>query len=198
MTADWRCGLRDRRRLAAVERSGLIGGGPEDALDRLIELASELTGVARGCITLVDASTTTAMSSIGFPHGLTLSAPVELSFCRLVVASGRPFMVDDARVDPRTIGDPAIEAFSATAWIGYAIHDPAGHVLGTFCLMDSEPHAWTAQDVHVVATLARAASTEIALRSARTELGAARREIASLRLAVSAAGRGDRSVVGRW
>ena len=53
------------------------------------------------------------MSSVGFPEGLELYAPIELSFCRFVVSSGRPFIVEDARHDPRTIGDPAIEAFAA-------------------------------------------------------------------------------------
>ena len=40
--------------------------------------------------------------------------------------------------------------------------------------MDSEPHDWTVTDLHVLATLSMAASTEIALRSARAELRARR------------------------
>jgi len=48
--------------------------------------------------------------------------------------------------------------------------DGDGAVLGTFCVMDSDPHEWTSTDLHVLATLAMAASTEIALRRAQAEL----------------------------
>ena len=141
-----------------------MGMGPEDAFDRLIELAVEVIGVPRGVIALVDSERTTAMSSVGFPEGLELYAPIELSFCRFVVSSGRPFIVEDAHHDPRTIGDPAIKAFTAVSWAGYPIEDADGVILGTFCVMDSRPHSWNARDLQVLATLAKATSTEIALR----------------------------------
>jgi GAF domain-containing protein len=130
--------------------------------------------VSCGVIALVDSERTTAMSAVGFPEGLALFAPIERSFCRFVVGAGRPFVVADANIDPRTIGDPAIEAFAAVSWAGYPLVDGEGAILGTFCVMDSEPHDWTVTDLHVLATLSMAASTEIALRSARAELRALR------------------------
>jgi GAF domain-containing protein len=78
-------------------------------------------------------------------------------------------IVNDARSDPQTTGDPAIEAFAAVTWAGYPIEDADGAVLGTFCLMDSVPHEWTAEDLLILATLAQAASTEIALRRSRVD-----------------------------
>jgi GAF domain-containing protein len=104
MTFAWEEGARNTGRLAAVERTGLVRTGPEDSFDRLTELAVELIGVPRACITLVDAERTTAKSSVGFPEGPTLFAPVELSFCRFVVGSGRPLIVDNAHLDERTRG----------------------------------------------------------------------------------------------
>ncbi len=171
MTSNWDTEVRSPSRLSAVERSGLVGIAPEDPFDRLIELAVALIGVPRGVIALVDAERTTAMSSVGFPEGQPLFAPIDWSFCRFVVGSGRPFVVEDANKDPRTTGDPAIEAFAAVSWAGYPLEDDDGEVLGTFCLMDSSPHEWTAKDLHVLATLAMAASTEIALRRLRRDLG---------------------------
>lgn len=183
MTATWVEGVRDPARLAAVQRSGLVDTGPEDAFDRLIELAAALTGVPRGCITLVDSEHTRAKSSVGFPQDAQLFAPIELSFCRFVVASGRPLIVDDARSDPRTRGDGAIEAFNAVAWAGYPIEDADGAILGTFCLMDSVPHEWTGNDIDVLATLAKAASSEVALRRAQALVAAARHEVHAERMA---------------
>ncbi|MGD0395013.1 MAG: GAF domain-containing protein, partial [Acidimicrobiales bacterium] len=164
MSSDWEAEVRNADRISALHESGLVGMDRDDAFDRLIELASELTGVSRGCITLVDAEHSSAMSTIGFPEGPSLVAPIEEAFCRYVVGSGRPLIVEDARNDPRTVGDPAIHAFDAVAWIGYGIEDADGVILGTFCLMDSSPREWTPTDIQLVATLAKAASTEIALR----------------------------------
>jgi GAF domain-containing protein len=77
-----------------------------------------------------------------------------------------------ATSEPRAIvGAP--NAFAAVLWAGYPIEDEDGVVLGTFCLMDSNPHEWTATDLHVLATLAMAASSEIALRRYRAELDVA-------------------------
>jgi GAF domain-containing protein len=160
----WEASVRDPARLAALARSGLVGSGPDHGFDRLIELAAELVGLPRGCITLVDGARTTATAAVGFPEGSHLHAPIDQSFCRYVVSTGQPLVVNDARSDPRTAGDPAIEVFAAVSWAGYPIEDADGAVLGTFCLMDSRPHEWTTEDLLILATLAQAASSEIARR----------------------------------
>ncbi len=185
MITDWQPGVLDPGRLGAVRRSGLIDMESDDAFDRLLELAAELSGAPRACITLVDSTHTRALSAVGFPQELVMAAPIELSFCRFVVASGAPLVVNDSRRDPRTAGDPSIEAFDAGAWAGYPIEDADGRVLGTMCLMDPDPHEWTTQDLHVLSTLAMAVSTEIALRQARVEVVATRWEIDRLRAASS-------------
>jgi GAF domain-containing protein len=97
---------------------------------------------------------------------------VEVSFCRWVVGSGRPLVVADARNDPRTVDDAAIDAFGAVAWAGFPIYDGGGAVLGTLCLMDSEAHPWNRTELQLLATLAAAASSEIALHQALRALAA--------------------------
>lgn len=178
---DWQGPVRKSERLDAVQRSGLAGLTPRHAFDRLIEIAVELTGAPRGVIALVDSERTTAFSAVGFPEGLPLYAPIDHSFCRFVVATGRPFIVEDSLNDPRTIGDPAIEAFGAVAWIGFPIRDSDGMVLGNFCLMDSEPREWTPRDIHCLGSLAESASVEIALLQAKREIAELRRELKDLR-----------------
>ncbi len=178
----WEDQIRDGERVAAVRRTGLIGLSNDDAFDRLMELAIAVTGAPRGVIALVDALHTTAISGYGFPEGLPLFAPIAYSFCRYVVGFGRPFMVEDSLNDPRTVDDPAIEAFGAVAWIGFPIEDPQGHVLGNFCLMDSEPREWSIVDIQTVATLAQAAGTEIALRLERASSLAAKEKLSALEI----------------
>lgn len=177
---EWEVQILNVDRVAAVGASGLVGLTNDDAFDRLLELAIAVTGAPRGVIALVDDVHTTAMSGFGFPEGLPLFAPVGYSFCRYVVGFGRPFLVEDAPNDPRTTGDPAIVSFEAVAWIGFPIEDLQGNVLGNFCLMDPEPREWTMLDIQTVATLARAASTEIALRLARASASALQQRLVDL------------------
>jgi GAF domain-containing protein len=77
----------------------------DDAFDRSIELAIAVAGAPRGVIAVVDTEHTTATSAYGFPEGQPLFAPIDFSFCRFVVGHGRPFLVEDAHNDPRTIGE---------------------------------------------------------------------------------------------
>ena len=182
MSKQWETNIQDAYRVAAVVRSGLAGLTDDDAFDQLMELAIAVTGAPRGVIALVDAVYTTAISAVGFPEGLALFAPIEYSFCRYVVGYGQPFLVEDAPNDPRTIGDPAIEAFGAVAWIGFPIEDSRGNVLGNFCLMDPEPREWSTLDIQTVATLAKVTGTEIALRHERAAALAAREKLAEFEL----------------
>jgi serine phosphatase RsbU (regulator of sigma subunit) len=46
------------------------------------------------------------------------------------------------------------------------VRDPAGHVLGSFCVVDTVPREFSTHDLQVLATLADAASREVALRHA--------------------------------
>lgn len=176
----WREGVREPERLAALERSGLFHSGPEDAFDRLTELAVAVTGATRACITLVDETHYEYKSAIGVPEGAPQSGLIEESFCRYVVGSSKPLIVDDAPNDPRTTDNPAIEINGIAAWAGYPIEDTDGWVLGTFCLIDTRPHAWTDTDLHVLSTLARAASSEIALHQAYSVIASAEAAAADL------------------
>ena len=81
MNIAWEEGVRDPKRLLALQQSGLVGTGPEDAFDRFIELATELTGAPRGCINLVDAEEFTYMSAIGICDDEPRTGRIADSFC---------------------------------------------------------------------------------------------------------------------
>ena len=191
MTIFWEKGVSDPERLVALEKSGLVGTVSEDAFDRLIELATELTGAPRGCVTLVNAENFTYMSAIGISDDAPHSGQIADSFCRYVVGTAEPLIVDDAANDDRTSDNRAIELHGVAAWAGYPIESASGAVLGTFCLIDTRPHQWTDRDIQILATLSQAASTEIALRQAQIDLLEAGNEIEMLRGLLSPAQRED-------
>jgi sigma-B regulation protein RsbU (phosphoserine phosphatase) len=181
MTIDWENGVGDPKRLIALQQSGLVGTSSEDAFDRLIELATELTGAPQGCITLVDAETFAYKSAVGISDDAPHSGRIADSFCRYVVGTGQPLIVDDAVNDARTFDNRAIELHGVAAWAGYPIEGANDAILGTFCLIDTSPRLWTDRDILILATLAQAVSTEIALRRVRVELLEARNALQEIR-----------------
>jgi phosphoserine phosphatase RsbU/P len=178
MTMDWTIGVRDEKRIAALENSELVGTGSEDAFDRLVEFAAALTGAEKCCITLCDAERFTYKSTFGLPEGSAMSGNIEESFCRYVVGFGRPLVINDARNDERVLDNPAIELYGVVAWAGYPIEDANAAVLGTICLIETKPRIWSDRDIMILATTARSVSTEIAVVKLKSEVSKLRQDLA--------------------
>lgn len=162
--------ILDPDRLAAVRETGLLDTPAEEAFDRLADMAGRLLDAPFAFVTIVDSQRSYWKSCIGVgiagDNVLDRQNTVEESFCQYVVGSGEKLIVGDTSADARTRGNPSIEAMGVQAWAGYPVLSPAGDILGTFCVVDTRTREWTAQDERVLATLAEAASREIALRAA--------------------------------
>ncbi|GAB2840962.1 hypothetical protein GCM10027176_51000 [Actinoallomurus bryophytorum] len=163
--------LSDPGRLAAVTATGLLETGPEDAFEDLAQLAASVTGCTRAFITLVDDHRSFWKSCVGVnaPELPTRQNPVRESFCYFLVGlGGEPFVIEDAAADPRTSGHPSVVPMKIGAWAGYPILAPGGEVLGSMCVIDENPHTWQPAELSSLATMARAVSNEINLRTSLT------------------------------
>jgi serine phosphatase RsbU (regulator of sigma subunit) len=165
----------DPDRLTAVRRTGLLDTGAEEAFDRLTRLAATLLGTPFAFITIVDDTRSYWKSSVGIDSNdpADRQNTVRQSFCQYVIGSEAELIVDDARADLRTRDNPSIELMGVAAWAGFPVRSPAGHVLGTFCAVDTVTRHWTPHDIDVLRTLSRAAAGEIALRAALDDAEAA-------------------------
>ncbi len=179
----------DAQRLQAVQDSRLLDSEPEDRFDRLAGLAALLLEAPLAFVTIVDHRRSWFKSCIGVPEGSDREVPVGSSFCQYVIDSSRPLIVDDARRDPRTADNPAIDAMGVAAWAGFPVTSPGGEVLGTLCVVDTVPRHWTDRDVTVLETLADAVTANVALQASLTAEQAARQraEAAADQAAMAAA-----------
>lgn len=163
--------IGDARRLAAVADTGLLDTAAEEPFDRLARLASAVLETPYAFVTIVDDKRSFWKSCIGV--GATDPADrqnrVEESFCQYVVGSGEPLVVGNTVEDERTSSNPSNETMGVRAWAGFPVRGPQGDVLGTFCVVDTQPRTWSARDVGVLETLAHAASGEIALRASSAQ-----------------------------
>nr|MDP9020788.1 SpoIIE family protein phosphatase [Actinomycetota bacterium] len=157
----------DPVRLAAVRATRLLDTGAEEPFDRLARLAASILNAPFAFVTIVDERRSFWKSCIGVNSTELAQRQnlVEESFCQYVVGSRRPLIVGDAANDPRTRGNPSIESMGVRAWAGFPLQTERGEVLGTFCVVDTEPRQWSDRDLSVLETLAHAVAGEIALRA---------------------------------
>lgn len=65
--------------------------------------------------------------------------PAEWAFCTNVVASGKPYVVNDAPHDPEHHDNPLVVMDGVTSYAGVPLVGPDGHVLGAHCVISSAP-----------------------------------------------------------
>ncbi|NIP78146.1 MAG: GAF domain-containing protein [Gemmatimonadetes bacterium] len=132
--------IDDPDRLAALRRTLLLDSPQEPSFDRLTELASLILDAPVALVSLVDADRQFFKSCIGLPEPWAgeRETPLSHSFCKHVVATGDPLIIDDARDHPLVRDNPAIEALNVIAYAGIPL-TLDGQPLGSFCVIDGEP-----------------------------------------------------------
>lgn len=167
----------DRARAAAVIATGLIDAPAEARFEPFIQLARKLTKAPLAFVTLVLPDRQYFPSATGFtePVASRRETPLHQSLCRHVVDEARPLIIRDGRRDARFAHHGAITELGLQAYLGCPIIDEAGLVLGSVCVADREPHAWTDDDLETVRVLGEGVRAELLRRTAER----ARREMES-------------------
>ncbi|MGY1705227.1 PP2C family protein-serine/threonine phosphatase [Geodermatophilus sp. SYSU D00697] len=150
----------EARRLRALERLQLLGTGPEERFDRITRLAQRVFDVPIATITLIDEHSLWFKSAQGFPGG---RADRQASFCDRTMALGRVHVVPDAALDPRFAGSPAVVGPPHVRfYAGQPLTGPGGLTVGTLCLFDVRPRAFTDEQVAALEELAGWTEFELA------------------------------------
>jgi PAS domain S-box-containing protein len=166
--------IRNPDRLDTLRALELLDTPAEEAFDRLAQLASRLLHAPIALVTLVDANRQFFKSCLGLPEPWSSwrETPLSHSFCQHVVASNAPLVISDARIHPLFSANPAIRDLNVIAYLGIPLTLPNGRTLGSFCVADNIPRAWTEEDIHTVRDFAASVMNEIELRSLRSKLEA--------------------------
>lgn len=89
---------------------------------------------------------------------------MSFSYCQHIVGSTDPLVVEDSQLHPLFADHPATRQLKVRAYLGIPLLLRDGFVLGSFCVVDTKPRAWTESDIASLGVLARAAIAEIELR----------------------------------
>ncbi|CAA9377467.1 MAG: hypothetical protein AVDCRST_MAG64-389 [uncultured Phycisphaerae bacterium] len=164
-------------RIPALQRTGLLDSPPEECFDRLTRLAAKVLRTRVALVSLVDADRQFFKSCVGLPEpwASLRETPLSHSFCRHVADSGEPLVVPDARECPLVRDNPAVADLGVIAYAGVPLATPGGDVLGSFCVIDTEPRQWSADDLDILKELAASVMTEVGLKQAKDAAESANR-----------------------
>jgi PAS domain S-box-containing protein len=157
--------LQDPERVAAVRATGLLDVSPEEALDGLTQLAARVLHTPSALLTLIDDRHQWIKSAAGLPDRSAgrREAGLTFSFCKHMIRSGKPLVVDDARKHRLVRGSPAIRELGMIAYAGAPLVTREGHVLGGFAVVDHLPRQWVREELQMVEQIAGVATREIEL-----------------------------------
>lgn len=144
--------IHDPARLAALNAVNLLDSPPEPTFDTITRLAAKSLRAPIALTCLVDADYQFFKGAFGLPEswGLHRGTPLTHSFCKFVVAFGKPLLVSDARQNTLLHQNPAIPELGVVAYAGMPILSHDGHTLGSFCVIDYEPRVWTDSEISLL------------------------------------------------
>ena len=132
-------------RLDALRSLYILDTPPEERFDRITRLATELFGVPISFVSLVDEDRVWYKSKQGLRNADEL--PRHVTFCsHAILDPDKALVVSDATRDERFHDNPLVtDDLKLRFYASQPLLSPDGHPLGTFCIADTESHAFSDQ-----------------------------------------------------
>jgi len=156
---------------AVAERVRAHDGPDRRVFDRLTSLVSTLLGAPVSLLLIADDDKLLFASFVGpdDPWGTLTEFPLKDAYCQFAVGARAPFVVEDARKDPRVRDLPHTTTLAVAAYLGVPLLTSAGDPIGILCALDFEPRSWSEQDVSLVQDLANAVMSYLEARPIAAE-----------------------------
>ncbi|MEA2281400.1 MAG: hypothetical protein QOK21_2007 [Solirubrobacteraceae bacterium] len=159
--------VRDPARLEALRSARLLDTPAEEGYDRLTRLAMNLLNAPSAQVSLVDEHRQFFKSTHGLPEpwASARETPLSHSICQHAVDAREPLVIEDTREHPLVRDSLAIRDLDVIAYVGIPLITSAGQALGTLCVIDHKPRAWTGEQIETLKTLAAAVLAQIELHA---------------------------------
>jgi len=154
----------EQERINALRKYQILDTPPDGAFDNITALIAQLLEVPIAIISLVDTDRIWFKSH----HGLNVSE-VERSpgLCASVILSNDPYIIPDARLDPRSLANPLVAGkFGLRSYAAVPLQTHDGHSLGTLCCIDFKPRTFSLEQTKILETLAKVVMDQMELRLA--------------------------------
>ncbi|MBX3011453.1 MAG: PAS domain S-box protein [Caldilineaceae bacterium] len=169
--------FHELQQLQASYRNEFLDNSPERTFDRLTRFACRLLQTPIAFITLIDGEQQVVKSSQGLPAPWSTAPQLPLTAlgCAEVVRTPNALIIPDLRTQPHFAETLASLAFPHQAYLGLPLvahHQGAAHqeIIGCFCVIDHQPHAWSETDLDTLQELGAAVLDALAWRASQADL----------------------------
>ncbi len=152
--------LDDRARLSTFE-APLLDTREDAQLHALVEEASRVSGFPMALVSLVVRQIQFFKAQVGLPPDLVASRATDRcsSFCQYVVAGQQPLRIEDAaRVED--LPQYLVNTYGIRAYVGFPLR-VQGQVVGSFCVLHTEPAKLPPEVLARLEALAQQASARL-------------------------------------
>ncbi|GAA2440177.1 GAF domain-containing SpoIIE family protein phosphatase [Streptomyces glaucus] len=165
----------EEARLAAVRRYQVLGTAPDGAFDRIAALAARVFDAPMASVSVVDADRVWFAATHGL-DGITQIGR-DPGLCASAILHGEPYVVPDARTDPRALSHPLVRGEPGIRFYAAApITTRDGQRLGTVDVWDTRPRRPSDDQLAALQDLAALVMDEMELRLSALRTVAAERD----------------------
>ena len=158
----------EAERLAELHSLGLLDTLAEERFDRIVRLAARFYGADVAFLSFMDARHQWIKAKTsGALHDF---IERDRSVCTLVVSSGEELVIEDMRAAPELDGHPVAGDMPWRFYASVPLRGEHNHVIGSLCVLRSEPGAPPAFSTDILRDLAEISSHEIVLAKRNAEL----------------------------
>lgn len=158
---------RETARVEQVRRGLRASAERAEELQAVLTEAAQVAGAPMATVNLLDAEQQHQAVTCGFAGG---SSPRSESMCALSMRIGGFVHVPDASLDTRFADSPWVDGRRADVrfYAAAPLVSPSGHVLGTLCVFDVQPHQLDPAQVERLEALAERVTGLLTVNAAAT------------------------------
>jgi len=155
----------EAERLLDLQSYDILDSPPEESFDQITRLASSVLGAPIALVSLVDVRRQWFKSKVGLDGNET---PREVAFCAHAIVADDVMVIEDTHLDNRFNTNPLVtDDPNIRFYAGAPLKSPAGHNLGTLCVIDRVPRTLNEQQKQTLADLAGLVVREMEFRKSK-------------------------------
>jgi diguanylate cyclase (GGDEF)-like protein len=150
-------------RQSALDRLAIVETPSDGPFEQIVELVKATFNVPICAVSLIDNDRQWFKAYRGLDVDRT---PREIAFCDYAIRAEEPFAVEDATSDPRFCANPLVfDKPFIRSYLGYPLKLSDGYIVGTLCIIDKKPRAFTQHEVAILSHFANLVVGELELRT---------------------------------
>ncbi len=157
----------EKERLDELRQYRILDTLAESEYDDLVYLASKICGTPIALVSLVDQDRQYFKARVGLEVSET---PRDVAFCAHAILKPELMVVNDAKADERFADNPLVKSDpNIRFYAGTPLITPAGHAMGTLCVIDRVPRTLDNAQRESLLALGRQVEALLSLRRAKSE-----------------------------